>query len=139
MSLIRLSLPEEAGQTGISFEVYAVSNNELLATGAASEYVAGGFESNFPSLDGEYYTVHVLEGSVLQGIYLWHDETPVTEEDAIYKGVWDAATNTPAVPDLYEGSVGDFYFVSAAGSTTLGVVFAVKNTDSLKFCHFKVL
>jgi hypothetical protein len=131
MSLIRLSLPAEAGETGISFEVRSVGGNELLATGVASEYVSGGFESNFPQLDGEYYTVHVLEDSALQGIYLWHDETPVTEEDAVYKGVWDAATNTPAVPDLYEGNVGDFYFVSAAGSTTLGGISSWASGDRL--------
>ena len=131
MSLIRLSLPEEAGETGIGFEVYSVGSRELLSSGLASEYVTGGFESNFPDLNGEYYIVHVLDGAVLQGIYLWRDQTPVTEEDAIYKGVWDAATNTPEIPELYDGSVGDFYFVSAAGSTSLGGISSWASGDRL--------
>lgn len=124
MALIRLSVPSVAGETDITFNVLSVGSGELLATGTATEYVSGGFEGNHPELSGEYYKVQVLDGGVIVATVMWHDETPVTEEDAVYKGVWDAATNDPAIPDLYEGQVGDFYFVSTAGSTILGGISA---------------
>ena len=129
MSLIRLSVPEVSGETNVTFNILSAGSGDLLATGTASEYVTGGFESNHPGLTGSYYKVEVLSDSVKVGTYLWHDATPVTEEEAVYKGVWNSATNDPAIPDLYEGQVGDFYFVSTSGSTTLGGISSWSSGD----------
>ena len=120
MSLIRLSIPSLAGQSNVTFRVQGSSRKLLLADQPASEYVSGGFESNFTGLSGGYYRVKVFADGVLNGTYAWRDATPVTEEEATYKGVWDADSNSPPISDVYSGATGDFYFVSNSGSSTLG-------------------
>ena len=120
MALFRIAVPNSSELTGLTFEVLSAEHRRMLGTATATEYVSGGWESNFPSLTGDAYIVRVLDGDTVLGLFVYKDDTPQTEEEATYKGVWDATANDPAVPDLYDGEIGDFYFVSNGGSTTLG-------------------
>jgi len=40
----------------------------------------------------------------------------------IYQGVWDASTNSPAIPTSAVGNKGHYYKVSVAGSTTIDTI-----------------
>lgn len=46
-----------------------------------------------------------------------------------YLGIWDADTNTPTLSDGDSPNTGDFYYVSANGSTTLGGVSTWRRGD----------
>ena len=120
MALFRVSVPNSSELTGLTFEVLSIDSRETLGSATATEYVEGGWEANFPELTGDAYIIKVLDGTSSLGLFVYKDDTPLTEEEAVYKGVWDAGTNTPAIAELYEGEVGDFYFVSNAGTTSLG-------------------
>jgi len=120
MALIRLTVPNSSEYADLTFEVLSASRREVLASTTATEYVEGGWEANFPGLTGHSYLVNVLNGEVSLGLFIYKDSTPLTEEEAVYKGVWDALNNTPEIPELYEGEPGDFYFVSNSGTTSLG-------------------
>ena len=120
MALFRLAVADSSGLSDLTFQVLSAGSRELLATASATQYTPDGWEGNFPELNGYAYIIKVLDGDTSLGLFIYNDDTPQTEEEATYKGVWDATANDPAVPDLYEGEVGDFYFVSNGGSTTLG-------------------
>jgi len=47
------------------------------------------------------------------------DVEHVVSAGAIYKGTWDAATNTPAIPAAEPENAGWFYYVSVPGATSI--------------------
>ena len=52
--------------------------------------------------------------------------------DGSYQGVWDASTNTPAIASG-EGTSGDFFFVSVAGSTVIDANTSWAVGDQVRF------
>jgi len=87
MALFRVSVPNSSELTSLTFEALSIDSRETLGSATATEYVEGGWEANFPELTGDAYIIKVLDGTSSLGLFVYKDDTPLTEEEAVYKGV----------------------------------------------------
>ena len=63
--------------------------------------------------------------------YITNQANVLDSTSALYRGTWDADANTPTLADDDTPNTGDFYYVSTAGSTTLGGVSTWRRGDKV--------
>ena len=85
-----------------------VSVPQLLALDAKQNLAEKGLSNGYPSLDG---SGKVPLSQLPEGIG--------GGSGSVFKGTWNAATNTPTIPPADLANTGAFYIVAVAGTTTI--------------------
>jgi len=84
---------------------------------------AGNVQLNVGDIPGAEATAQKNQPNGYAGLDLSGKLTTAVIPDAIlgtiYKGVWNASTNTPAIPAAATGNKANFYIVSVAGTTNI--------------------
>ena len=130
MASITIGFPEFTGQTGLTLSILSPAGRAVIESGISlTEGELGQFSgTSVNPLTGLIYLFELRDSSgELLELFTYRanfGEIGVFSGDgpevANYLGVWDANTNTPELTDEYEGTAGDFYFVSNGGAITLG-------------------
>ena len=112
-----------AGTVGVTGDVstvptaptYTSGGNILIDTTIADTVVTGKVLTNLPTATSQ---VIADSDTILQALSYLQGQITGIPQGLVYKGTWDASTNTPTLASG-TGVTGEFYIVSVAGTTNL--------------------
>ena len=112
-----------AGTVGVTGDVstvpaaptYTSGGNILIDTTIADTTVTGKVLTNLPTATSQ---VIADSDTILQALSYLQGQITGIPQGLVYKGTWDASTNTPTLASG-TGVTGEFYIVSVAGTTNL--------------------
>jgi len=112
-----------AGTVGVTGDVstvptaptYTSGGNILIDTTIADTVVTGKVLTNLPTATSQ---VIADSDTILEALSYLQGQITGIPQGLVYKGTWDASTNTPTLASG-TGVTGEFYIVSVAGTTNL--------------------